>query len=228
MIKSRLIGCISLAVIFTFLVPAATAFAEPQWLVNGKTLAAAALAETEGKFTLKIKGAESEIECKMRLDGVVGPGGKDLWEKVLNLAGEEAALGVRALICPVMVDTGSALDCKAAENAEVFPHGLPWETLLVLVGARVVNIVVGEGYEVKCKTLTGLSGETECVAKELEPVATSEVSGGGFPASVLEVFSSESGEGECTVTKFNASIAGTGNTVALGSKGERLETSLEP
>ncbi len=229
--KSRLVGVAFMAVFAFLAISATSAFAAAEWLVEGNALSAAMPAETEGSLKLLTfnKGVEeNSITCGGIFDGTIGPGAEDSIAKLLNASMEEISLSIpRALICPVTVDKTSALNCKAGENAEVYPANMPWPTLLELMTTNVLDLISKEpGYEVKCKTLTGLTGESTCVAKAGSSTFNSNEENGD-PTAVLGVFNNESEPGVCTVTGFAAGEEGDGNTWAIGAELVRLKTQVD-
>ncbi len=225
--KSRLVGVAFMAVFAFLAISATSAFAAAEWLVEGAALSAAMPAETEGSLKLLTfnKGVEeNSITCGGIFDGTIGPGAEDSIAKLLNASMEEISLTIpRALLCSVTVDKTSALNCKAGENAEVYPANMPWSTLLELMTTNVLDLISKEpGYEVKCKTLTGLTGESTCTAK-----AGTSTFNSNENTAVLGVFTRESELGTCTVTGFEAGEEGDGNTWAIGAELERLTTQIE-
>jgi hypothetical protein len=228
--KSYLVG-VSLVAMFAFLaVGAASAFAAIEWLVNNVALAAAVKSETEGELNLITRSGttlENVIKCSGIFDGMIGPGAGDTVEKLLTLAQVEVT-AAKPLSCAVVTDENSTLNCEAGLNAEVSAVNLPWTTTLELMTGTepLLDVFTKEpGYEVKCKTLTGLTASSKCVATKTSTLEENE--GATTPVAVLGTFNGASETGECTITKFTASEEGDGNTWAIGAELEFLATSLE-
>jgi hypothetical protein len=229
--KSYLVG-VSLVAMFAFLAVGATsAFAESKWAVGKKVLTAAVKSETEGELNLITKSGttpENVIKCSGIFDGTIGPEAADTVEKILTLE-EVEVTAAKPLTCAVVTDENSTLNCKAGENAKVVGLNLPWTTTLELMTGTepLLDLITKEpGYEVECKTLTGLTAASKCVAKAgTSTLETNE--GGTTPPAVLGVFNAASQAGECTITKFAATEEGDGNTWGIGAELERLETTIE-
>jgi len=225
---------------------ASTAFAadEAIWLVNGELVLANLNAETEGELLLVgYNSATSttplvEVKCSGIFDGTIGPNGVDEVTKVLNLAEVEvgndgATLTGNPLLCESFVSP-EAFDCETGpEKAEVWPASLPWksqlELMLVTGEEDILDVFTGTGeepgWEVRCKTLSGLTLENLCVGPATVLV---ENSGTG---SVLGFFNKVpvSERGKCTLTGEHTAEAVSdvsGDTWAIGAALERLTTAV--
>lgn len=130
--KVRLLSVFGAVLVFSAL--AATNSAATLWLHNGASLLSATSANVHGTIALHHKGGIAgtiTIECPTSLaDGTVGPGAKDLGEKILNASGEEVTSS-KPLICKVTVGTQV---CPVGTKVPVVPLHLPWGTELVLEG----------------------------------------------------------------------------------------------
>lgn len=162
---------LSLVAVFAFsAIAASAAFAEEAlWLVNGVEPAAGVHEpiEIDGLLTLtdvKAPGGASSVHCEGTFDGWVGHAGEDEIEAVLTVskellegAKEDGTGAVQDLLeCPPV--SGA---CETSMEADVETIGLPWMTLLELVGTQFVDDITSlsslglVGYMVTCLTILG-------------------------------------------------------------------------
>jgi hypothetical protein len=171
--KHHVLGLALLAVFaFSAILAVSASAAETllaEWLINGASVTTLTSVTTEGKLLLEdekvpIAGKVSVV-CEGILDGSVGANGEDEITEVLNLEGKKVESEATALSCPLQ---------EACEEAgKVWPAGLPWHTLLILVEEEIeAKLVVSfkdliqqstAGYNVLCKVF-GIAQEDKCVA----------------------------------------------------------------
>jgi hypothetical protein len=153
----RIVVLSAMLALCVVVVPAA--FAEEraaEWLANGAPIAAAAPATTglELLITETVVNNKFAISCSVFLDGTVGPGADDLITEVLNLDHEK----VEEL-------PGTPVKCEAREKCELetelWPAGLPWETLLVLMEAGAILDLIHIEFKYLC-LIGGLSFTELC------------------------------------------------------------------
>ena len=163
----KLVFGISVVAVFAFSVVAASAaFAEEAlWLVNGAEPAAGVHVPTTITGLLFLTDLKAPgmplIHCEGAFDGWVGANGEDEIEQVLqnNELLPGAVEGQDLIECEVVV--GSEGPCETSMLADVETVGLPWMTLLELVGTAFVDDITslnGEkvvGYMVTCLTIIG-------------------------------------------------------------------------
>jgi hypothetical protein len=173
--KKSQIVLLALLVVSAFsAVFAVTASAEitllAEWLLSGVGIAAGVeqATETAGSILLEDTGAPgaAAVLCTAILDGFLLANGLDLVTKILNLALEEIGeLGGLALVG--ITDCVSVKTCENASDIEVWPHLLPWHTLLFLAeDGKFLDSVSKEdgtqfGYELLCLVL-GINVEDLC------------------------------------------------------------------
>lgn len=239
MSKIRILG-VALFAVFAFgAISATAAFAESEWLVEGKpiTTAEGALnAETVGELTLirysasKSATVLTEVVCSGIFDGTIGPGATDKVTSVLTLAGVAVGvLGGTALMCNVTKDEGGLTDCETGTaNALVWAENLPWTTAITLSGSTFLDTFTGTGgqpaYEVECKALIGITGSELCEGPAVATLTNETMTS---PASVLGMFEKVTvpKRGTCasTITEAAENI-GDGNTWVVDP--ERLVTAV--
>jgi hypothetical protein len=134
---------------------APSAFAEGEWLANGKMIAAELPVEITGlmfKDILVLGLLIINLHCEFVLNGAVGPGAAGLIEKVLNTSLEEigAPLIGLALLCEVVTSATEACG-KVGELAEVWLENLPWATKIELSGTEFLDAFpTTAAYEALC------------------------------------------------------------------------------
>ncbi len=183
---------------FVFSAVAAAGASAHEWL----TLAGVAIGKNEnsttsGSWALKVKkipalegGGELTTLCDGQLLGSVGPKGSDTVTLVESLTGTEQD----KLKCEVSASTNSI--CKAGTLVIVTPAGLPWSTLLILLGTEVFDDLAAKevGYSVTCSSITN-----KCtVPLELSKFIKNVASGAEFEFNELKIFACSIG-GEGTI-----------------------------
>jgi hypothetical protein len=161
-----------------------------EWLVGaGNAITENLASETTG--TLRFEDTDTLLgpeafECKMTLDGTVGPDGEDQVTAVLNAAG--TATGT-PLSGTALIGNGAASgvgsECKAdtlcsagtsASPIEVWPVGLPWSTLLFLMepSKEILDLIYSlgaagteVGFEFLC-LIGSINTVDECKALDFE------------------------------------------------------------
>jgi len=235
----------ALLALSAFVVSTAFAADEAIWLVNGALVLENLNAETEGEVLLIFYNSQAgatpllEIKCSYILDGTIGPNGVDEITKVLTLTEVEVGndgttLAGTPLLCESFISP-EAFDCETgAEKAEIWPANLPWKTqleLMLVTGEEdILDVFLGTGgepgWEIRCKTLSGLTLENLCAGPATVLV---ENSGTG---SVLGFFNKVpvAERGNCTLTgEHTAEVVSdvSGDTWAIGAAlTERLTTAV--
>jgi hypothetical protein len=225
--KIHVLGLGLLAVFAFGAITASAALAAPEWLVSEAAVAENLPAETEGELALvKLVSSTNSnhlvtVKCGGILVGSIGPGGKDEITAVLTLGqvavGKETGTTLEgtALECTVTQSEGGLTDCVLNSVALVWPANLPWTSQLELMEATgtVLDVLTKEpGYDVECKTVSGLTGSELCAGTASAFVSNS----AGTPMGVLgEADPTE--EANCTMTgEKTGSLEGIGTTWAVG------------
>jgi hypothetical protein len=183
---------------------ASPAFAEetqPLWLWQGMDISEQLLVEITGLLLLTDLGVASEgVHCEGIFDGWVGANGEDEVTEVLNTL-HELVPGVDPtqdlLIC--LRDPNSP--CLEGHEIDVETVGLPWMTLLELVGGLYLDDFTSLGtlkelgYMVTCLTLLGETLDT-CTT----PLAYAEIM--NEPETTLGLFTEEN-MGVCSIGGAN-------------------------
>jgi len=171
----RILGLALVAVFAFSAILAATASAETtllaDWLINGLIPTSAQPAVTEGSLELEeMTHGGTLILCSGSFHGTVsGNSGEDEITLVEDLVGNDvtATSAQRWVNCEYLKT--SPCEATVGELVEVFPLGLPWKTLLVLIvnekGAEVFDDLITTataGYLVECKVL-GIKADISCV-----------------------------------------------------------------
>jgi hypothetical protein len=152
--KKRHLLAMTAFVVFLFnIVYVAPGFAtEILWLNSGNPIATPQFDESNGEITignLKTALGEAAVLCSVFFDSTVGPGGKDEVSEVLNLSGQDIALGARELLC---------VNVKNCPSPRVVAFNLPWVTKLELMGTEAQPLFLdlystttgGPGWEIDC------------------------------------------------------------------------------
>jgi hypothetical protein len=166
--KTQISGLVIFAVLAFGAVLVAPALAETtllaEWLVIGEPVTAKLASATTGWLELedsKVLGSKIAARCSIALDGSIGPNGEGEIAEMLNFLGEKISstpLSGLALICENVTNCGG--------SAEVYPAGLPWKTLLLLMeNGEILNLIVGFGFEATC-TVLGVRVTDDCSSKE--------------------------------------------------------------
>ncbi len=247
MSKIRIVCFASLVVIAFSAFDSTSAFAEAEWLVEGKTFEGTLSAETEGELTLiNFAGPTSseilvEILCSGIFDGTISDPNSGSVSDLLNLEMVQIGENLEGEFrdCTVTHDGGGILDCKEGVLALAWVDNLNlstgdiWETQLLLESGMYwedsISNLEGKapGYDVECETLSGATLANLCegtIRALLENTATT-------PASVLYVVNNEeANRGNCTLngekTGEEETDNGGGNIWAIGEELERLETAV--
>jgi hypothetical protein len=145
---------------------ASPAFAEetqPLWLWQGMDIETGVqlLVEITGLLLLNDKGIATEgVHCEGSFDGWVGANGEDEITEVLNtlrelVAGLEPGQGL------ILCETDPAGPCMSGHEIDIETVGLPWMTLLELVGGLYMDDFTSlsteklVGWMATCLTLLG-------------------------------------------------------------------------
>lgn len=139
-----------------------------EWLAGGKAITSNLASKTTGSILLEDKKVGAAVICKGALIGTVGAAGADEITSVQNAAGETvgelgglALLGTGSKLPDCETETGCA-EGTAASPIEVWPHGLPWKTLLfTMENGEVLDLIENSGYELLCLIL-GINAEDTC------------------------------------------------------------------
>jgi hypothetical protein len=231
--KIHVLGLGLLAVFVYGAIMASAAFAAPEWLVEESAVTENLPAETEGELELvKLVSSTNSahlvtVKCSAILVGSIGPAGKDEITSVLTLS--EASIGKEVnetttlegagLECTVTQSEGGFTDCALNSVALVWPANLPWKSQLELMESTgtVLDVVTsatgsGPGYDVECKTVSGITGSELCEGPASAFVSNSV----GTPMGV-EGKTDETEEANCTITgEKTGQLIGTGTTWAVG------------
>jgi hypothetical protein len=146
--KIHIAGFALVAALVFSAMASASAFAAPEWLVNGAALSGSLAVKSHGKVVLTDLNAKVKLECEGTDSGTVtGP----------NLSEETT---VTATSCKTLEGTCPSPSAKA--------HALPWKLELEekVAGKVTNNFLTESGYEVVC---AGIVHDT-CVAKAGVPV----------------------------------------------------------
>jgi hypothetical protein len=201
--KIQILGLALFAVFAFGAIAAASAFAAPEWLINGAAVTELTSVETKGSLNLtdtKTALGSVTVKCEGTLDGSVGPAGGDEITEVLNTAGVAIKLGGTALLC-------TSSQCSG--TPEVWPENLPWQTQLELVGTVIRDHIFtstggAPGYTSLCTIILPIEDTcTGLTSSLIENMGTES------PADVLGIFNAESEKGNC-------SLGGTGTGVITG------------
>jgi hypothetical protein len=198
---------------------ASPAFAEetqPLWLWQGMDIETGVqlLVEIIGLLLLTDLGVASEgVHCEGSFDGWVGANGEDEITEVLNTLHELVAglePGQDLLLC----EADPNGPCMSGMEIDVETVGLPWMTLLELVGGLYMDDITSlstaklVGYMVTCLTLLGETLDT-CTTE----LASAEIM--NEPETTLGLFNEEN-EGNCSVGGLLGDVAGEGLIVHVG------------
>jgi hypothetical protein len=218
--KIQIIGLALVAAFAVSAIAAASAFAAPEWLINGAAVTASTSVETKGSLNLtdtETALGSVTVKCEGTLDGSVGPTGTDEITEVLNTAGVAIKLGGTALLC-------TSSQCSG--TPEVWPENLPWKTQLELVGTVIRDHIFtstggAPGYTSLCTIILPIEDTcTGLTSSLIENMPTES------PPDVLGIFNAESEHGSCTQGKSTSGvITGEGlittlNGLALAVSGE--------
>jgi hypothetical protein len=233
----QMLGVLLFAALALSTVTAASAFANPDWLVDGELISEAEgtlATETEGLLELIVlesNAVRDAVDCEEILDGSVGFEGRDEITEVLSLSTEKVttlgAMGALSLACEVVKTGGGLVDCILHELAQVSPDNLPWVTQLESMegeGQPAFLDVVGSsgkewGWEIVCKSPIG---NLEVLCEGLTSAKVENTT----ENDVLETFNPEapieSQSASCSVASISGDIAGEG--LILLTSGKALST----
>ncbi len=199
---------VALLAVFAFSAVAASAASAHEWLtLGGAAIAKNEAATTTGSWSLRVikipaleGGGELTILCDGQLLGTVGPKGSDTITLVESLTGTEQD----KLKCEVSASTNSV--CKAGTLVILTPAGLPWSSLLILLGAEVFDDLAAKevGYSTTCAITN------KCVVSLELPKFVKNVASGSefefdeFKALICITGSEVTAKGKVTVLNFLA------------------------
>jgi hypothetical protein len=222
MAKLKIQGIVVFVAVSLFsAITATSAFAEPEWLVEGKSVTSELPVQNEQVIELtdlKTLVGAATIKCDYTAVGTISSKGGGLISEILNTAGERIGeLGGLALACE------SIKGCESTD-AEAWPSDDDWWTLFLYFILLEIDIFLGQilnsgsgnpKWEVKCLIL-GVSIEDACESNSFSGVLENMA----LPEFLLVKYSEEEGNlGTCSQGGSEAGVmTGEGIVLLTGSE----------